>query len=174
MGQQGLHCFGGCLGVLAALGHLLQAFEAFFHALQVGQQKFRLNGVHVTQGINAAVNVRDVFILKAAHHMHDGRAFADVAQKLVAKAFALAGSPHKTGNVDEVHAGIDGFLRFGLVCQVAQPRVRHGHRSLVRLDGAEGVVGGLGVLGLGEGIEKSGLAHVGQTDDTYAEGHAFS
>ena len=46
------------------------------------------------------------------------------------------------------------------------PLVGHGHGGLVGFDGAEGVVRGFGVLRLGQRIEQSGLAHVGQADDT--------
>ena len=108
--QQALHDLCGGLGVLAALGHLLQLFQAAFHALQVGQQQFGLDGIDVAQGIHAAVHMGDVLILEAAHHFHDGGAFADIAQELVAQTFALAGAAHQTGDVDEVHAGVDGLL----------------------------------------------------------------
>ena len=50
--------------------------------------------------------------------------------------------------------------------QLIQPLVRHGHDAAVGLDGAEGVVCSLRVLGGGDGVEQSGLADVGQADDT--------
>ena len=47
-----------------------------------------------------------------------------------------------------------------------QARIGHRHHAAVRLDRAEGEVGGLG-LGVGhQGIEQGRLAHVGQSDDS--------
>ena len=174
VGQQLLHMLGGRLGLLAALGHLLQLFQALFRALHVGQQQFQLNGFHIAQGVHVAVHMGDVFVLKAAHHLHDGRAFADIAQKLVAQPLALAGPAHQPGNVDKVHAGINGLARPGLGGEGVHPRVRHGHCGLVGFNGAERVVGGLGVLRLGQGVEQGGFAHVGQPNDSDAERHAVS
>ena len=172
--QQALHDLCGGLGVLAALGHLLQLFQAAFHALQVGQQKFGLDGIDVAQGIHAAVHMGDVLILEAAHHFHDGGAFADVAQELVAQAFALAGAAHQTGDVDEVHAGVDGLLGRDLGRKRVHALVGHGHGGLVGFDGTERIVGGLRVLSLGQGVEQGGFPHVGQTHNADAEGHGLS
>ena len=154
------------LHFLVELGFFLQRIEAFFCGVEVGEQQFGFNGVHVAQRINAAVHMGDVFIVEAAHHFHDGGAFADVGQKLVAETFALAGPAHETGDVHEVHGGVDGFGGLHELGERVDALVGHGHGGLVGLDGAEGIVGGFGVLRLGERIEQGGLAHVGQTDDT--------
>ena len=45
----------------------------------------------------------DVLVVEAAHHFDDGGAFADIAEELVAQAFALAGALHEAGDVHEVH-----------------------------------------------------------------------
>jgi len=174
LGQQGLHDFCGCLGVFVKLGKLLQLVQALFNALQVGQQQFGFNGVHIPQGINAAVHVGDIFILKAAHYMHNGRAFANVAQKLVAQPFTLACAAYQTCNVDKINTGVNGLLGLGLGGQGIHPLVRHRHRGLVGFNGAEGVVGGLGILGLGQGVEKGGFANVGQAHNTNTERHVVS
>ena len=159
----------GLLHFLVELGLLLQAVEALFRAFEVGEQQFGFNGVHVAQRIHAAVHMGDVFIVEAAHHFHDGRAFADVGQELVAETFALARAAHKTGDVHEVHGGINGLGGLHKLGQRVHALVRHGHGGLVGFDGAEGIVRGFGVLGLGERVEQGGLAHVGQTDDSYTQ-----
>ena len=116
----------------------------------------------------------DVLILKTTHHLHNGRAFPDGSQKLVAQALALAGAAHQTGDVDEIHAGMNGLLRFRLGRERVHALVRHGHSGLVGLNGAEGIIGGLGVLCFGQGVEQGGLAHVGQAHDADAERHGDS
>ena len=97
--------------------------------------------------------------------MDDGVGTADVLQKLVAEARSLTGSLHQTGDVHKFDDG--GGLFIGLVHlrQLVQPLIRHGHHAHIGLDGAEGVVGALGT-GVGDGVEQSGLSHVGQPHDT--------
>ena len=98
--------------------------------------------------------------------MHDGIALADVAQELVAQACTLAGTLDQTGDVYKLHDGRCLFVGLPDFSQLIQPLVRHGHDAAVGLDGAEGVVCSLRVLGGGDGVEQSGLADVGQADDT--------
>ena len=108
----------------------------------------------------------DVVVIKAAHHVHDGIALADVAQELVAQACTLAGTLDQTGDVYKLHDGRCLFVGLPDLSQLVQPLVRHGHDAAVGLNGAEGVVGGFRVLGGSDGVEQSGLADVRQTDDT--------
>ncbi|SCJ09046.1 Uncharacterised protein [uncultured Clostridium sp.] len=108
----------------------------------------------------------DVIIVKAAHHMHNGIALADVAQELVAKARALTGTLYKARDIHELHDGRGLFIGLPDLGQLVQTLVRHGYDAAVRLDGAEGIVCGFCILGGGDGIEQSGLADVRQADDT--------
>jgi hypothetical protein len=59
-----------------------------------------------------------------------------------------------------------GTVRSGMTIfgERVEARVGHFHHADVRVDGAEGVVGGLG-LGGGEGVEERALADVGEADD---------
>ena len=98
--------------------------------------------------------------------MYDGVALPDVPQELVAQARTLAGALDQTRNVHELHDGGGLFVGLPQLGQLVQPGVRHGHDAAVGLNGAEGVVGRLCIFGGGDGVEQSGLAHVGQADDT--------
>ena len=53
-------------------------------------------------GFDRAVDVDDVGIVEAAHHVDDGGGLADVAEELVAEALAGAGAAHEAGDVDEL------------------------------------------------------------------------
>jgi hypothetical protein len=67
-----------------------------------------------------------------------------------------------------------GTMRSGLtISELVQARIGHFHHADVGLDGAEGIVLG-GDAGLGQGVEKSGLAHVGQAHDAAFEAHGNS
>ena len=52
-----------------------------------------------------------------------------------------------------------------------EPRVGDGDLADIRLDGAEGIVGGLGRRALGQRVEEGGLADIGQPDDAAFETH---
>ena len=169
--QKAGHFVGGHAGILVALGHLDHALVALGCALNISEQEFGFNGFDVAQRIDRTVHMGDVVVLKAAHNLKDGGAFADVAEELVAEAFALAGPAHEPGDVDEVHGGINRFLRVHQIDKRVDAAVGHGNRGLVGLDGAEGVVRGLRVLCLGQRVEKGGLAHVGKADDADAQCH---
>ena len=164
--------FGGSTLVVAALGSLCHAACAVLHHLKVGQDQLVVDGIDVSNGVhglslgNILHHMDDVVIVKAAHHMHNGVALADVAQELVAKACTLAGTLHKARDIHELHDGRGLFVGLPDLGQLVQTLVRHGYDAAVRLDGAEGIVCGFCVLGGGDGIEQSGLADVRQADDT--------
>ena len=160
------------LGVLvAALGLLLDAVAALFEAFEVGEHQLGLDHFGVGERIDLVGDVDDVAVLKAAQHVGDGVAFADIGEELVAEALALAGAFHEAGDVDEAHARRDDLLRFGDGGELVETRVGHRHLAGVRLDGAEREVGGLGVGGAGEGVEQRRLADIGQADDPHFETH---
>ena len=163
---------GGGTLVVAALGGLGHAAGAVLHHFQVGQDQLVVDGVNVRDGVHGLGlgdvlhHMDDVVVVKAAHHMHDGVALADVAQELVAQAGTLAGTLHQTGDVHELHDGGGLFVGLPHLGQLVQTLVRHGHDAAVGLDGAERIVGRLRVLGGGDGVEQGGLADVRQADDT--------
>ena len=97
--------------------------------------------------------------------MDDGVRAADVLQELVAQSRALAGALHQTGDVHELNDRRGVFLGLVHLRQKVQTLVRHGDHAHIGLNGAEGVVGTLGAS-IGNGVEQSGLAHIGQADDT--------
>ena len=162
---------GGSL-VVAALCSLGHPACAVLNDLEVGEDQLIVDGVDVRDGVHGfglghiLHDMDDVVVVKATHHMDDGVALADVAEEFVAEACALTCALHEACDVHELHDG--GGLLVGLpdLSQLVQPLVGHGHDAAVRLDGAEGIVCGLRVLGGGDGIEQSGLADVGQADDT--------
>ena len=163
---------GGSALVVAALGSLCHAASAVLHHLKVGEDQLVVDGLNIGNGVNGLGlghvlhHMDDVVIVKAAYNVHDGVALADVAQELVAQAGTLAGTLHQTGDVHELHDGGGLFVGLPDLGQLVQPLVRHSHDAGVRLDGAEGIVCSLRILGGGDGVEQSGLAHVGQADDT--------
>ena len=163
---------GGSALVVAALGSFCHAASAVLHHLKVGEDQLVVDGFNIGNGIyslglgHVLHHMDDVVIVKAAHHVHDGVALADMAKELVAKAGTLTCTLYQTCNVHELHDGGGLFVGLPDLGQLVQPLVRHCHDAGVRLDGAEGIVCSLRILGGGDGVEQSGLAHVGQADNT--------
>ena len=109
--------------------------------------------------------MNDVVVDEAAHHVDDSVHLADVGKKFVSKTFAFGSALHQTGDIYKFNGGGGEFLRFIHLSELVQAFVRNGHHAHIGLDGAEGIVGGLGAR-VGNGVKKCAFAHVGQTDDS--------
>ena len=157
--------------LLVALGGLGGLFHTAIHHFKVCHHQLQIDALHVTQRIHRHIgagighHMHDVLIVKAAHHMDNGIGAADILQKLVAQTRTLRGALHQAGNVHKLNDGGGLFLRLIHLRQLVQPLVRHGHYAHIGLDGAKRIVGALSA-GIGNGVEQSGLAHIGQADDT--------
>ena len=133
--------------------------------LKVGEDQLHVDDLHVARGIDRAVDVDDVGVVEAAHDVRYRVHLANVGKELVAQSLALGGALDQTRDVDELDHG--GGVLFGMVhlSQHVEAPVRHRHHAHVGLDGAEGVVRRLRA-GVGNGVEKGALAHVGQSHDS--------
>ena len=107
----------------------------------------------------------DVGVVEAADHVNDGVGGPDIGQELVAQPLALGGALHQTGDVHKLHHGGGGLFGLVEVGKPVQAAVGDGHHAHIGVDGAEGVVGGLGAR-VGDGVEQGRFAHVGQTHNT--------
>ena len=116
---------------------------ALLHRGEVGEDEFGVDHLDVAHGIDAAADVMDVRVLKAAHDLHDGVDFADVAEELVAEPFARARAFHQPRDVHELDRRGHDLLRVREFREHLEPRVRHGDDADVRVDGAKRVVRGL-------------------------------
>ena len=165
----------GFLGLLVvALGLLLERSDTLFEAVEVGQHQLGLDGLDIGNRVDLALDMGDVRVLEAAHHMGDGIDLADVGQELVAEAFTAGRAAHEAGDVHEGEARGDDLCRAGDACEPVEPVVRHRHVAHVRLDGAERVIRGLCRGRLRQGVEESGLADIRQADDAHFEAHGLT
>ncbi len=74
-------------------------------------------------------------------------------------------------SMNSIDGGDEG-LGLDEVGDFGEALIGHGDDAGVGVDGAEGVVGGLG-LGRGEGVEDGGLSDVGQANDSAVEWHVL-
>ena len=66
----------------------------------------------------------DVAVFKAAQHMGDGIAFADICKELVPQPFPLRRPAHQTRDIDKGHPRRDDLLGTGYRRQLVQPRIQ--------------------------------------------------
>jgi putative MATE family efflux protein len=149
----------------AALHGGLGAIDALLDGFQILEAQLGVDGQDVRHRIDAAIDVDDVVVLEAAHHVRDGVGLADVGEKLVAQPFALGSPTHQAGDIDEIDRGRHDRFRMVELDQGVEAWIRHLHHADVRLDGAERIVGD-GRSGRRQRIKKRRLAHVGQADDS--------
>src|ERR1043165_190982 len=148
---------------------LLQTIMAFLERPEIGQDQLRIDHLDVADRVNRAADVMDIGILETTHDLDDRVYFADVAEKLVAEAFARARTFHQARDIDELDRGRNYFLRMRKLCQNVKARVRNGHDSEVWIDRAKRVVGRLRFSGAGNGVEERGFPDVRQPDDPSAQ-----
>jgi len=163
------------LGFLVAAGGAFGSRRhALFKAFQIGQHQFGFDHFGIGQRINLVGNVLDVVVLKAAQDMDDRIHFADIAEELVTKPFALARAFDQSRNVDKAELGCDHLGAFGNGGNFVQTLVGHRDLAHIGLDRAEGIIGGLRGLRFSERVEQGGLADVGQADNPEAKTHGVS
>ncbi len=152
---------------------LVELFDfgvALFYGFEVGEEELRVDDVDVVEGVDAAGDVDDFGVVEAADDVADGVGGADVAEELVAEAFAFAGAFDEAGDVDELHRGGDEGLGLDELGDSGEALIGHGDDAGVGVDGAEGIVGGLR-LGRGEGVEDRGFSDVGEANDSAVQWH---
>ena len=80
---------------------------ALLDGVEIGEQQFGVDDVDVVQRIDGAGDVDDLGVVEAADDVRDGIGGADVAEELVAEAFALGRAFDEAGDIDELHGGGD-------------------------------------------------------------------
>ena len=153
------------LVLLVRLDHFFRLVNAAVEHLNVGENQLKVDCLNVAGRVDGALDVNNVVVFEAAHHMNHRIHLADVGEKLVAEALALRRALHKTRNVHKLDRRRGELFRLVHFCQLIEALVRHGNNAHVRLNGAERVVRRLRPR-IRDRIKKCALADVRQTDDT--------
>ena len=160
------------LGVLvAALGFFAQAVDPPLQTVEIGKHQLGLDRLDIGDRIDAALHVRNVGILEAAHHMRDGVDLTDIGKKLIAEPLAFRGAAHQPRDIDEGQPRRNDLGRFGKLGERLEPRIGHRDFADIRLDGAERIIGRLRRRRFGQRVEERRLADVRQADDAAFESH---
>ena len=94
----------------------------------------------------------NIVVLKAAQHVQKSIALPDVAQKLIAQTFSLAGPFDQACNVYNLHRSGNHALGIHDLGKGSRARVGHVHRAYVGLNGAKGKVCSMR-LGVAQAVE---------------------
>src|SRR5690606_13690043 len=156
--------------LVAALGNLLGALDVALDGFEVRERELGVDDLDVGERIHLARDVHDVVVHEATHDLHDGIGFTDVRKELVAEALALRGAGDEACDVHELDRRRQHLLRLDDAGKHVETRIRNGHDTDIRIDGAEGIVF-RGDLGPGEGVEEGGFADVGQAHDSTFNSH---
>ena len=140
--------------LVATLGVFGDAVEPLLHRFQIGENQFRRDSFYVAHWLNTARDMMDVCVFKATHYLNDGIHFTDVGQKFIAQPFALRRAFDETGYVHEFNRRWNDNVRPGNFLQNVKPFVRHGDDADVWVNGAKGIVRGLGLARAREGVEQ--------------------
>ena len=159
--------------LVAGLAALDEVGDALLQALEVGEQQLGLDRLGVGDRIDPVLDMLDVVILEAAQDVDDGVDLADVGEELVAEALALRRALHQAGDVDEGELGRDDLGRAGDGGKLVEARIGDRDLADIGLDRAEGIIGRLRRLRLGQSIEKRRFADIRQADDAAAEAHGI-
>ena len=82
-----------------------------FQDLKVRKDQLQINGLNVTDWINASVYVDYIGILKAAYYMNDCIDFTDVCKELISKTLSLRSALYKSCNVNKFYNCGNYFCR---------------------------------------------------------------
>src|SRR5450830_651606 len=97
--------------LLSHLCSLLRFCGFLFYGIQVFENELCLNHFDIAFGIDAAVDVYNVLIVKTADNMCNCVDVPYVGKKLIAKSFSLACSFDKAGDVYKFYGGRNNFRR---------------------------------------------------------------
>lgn len=143
---------------------LRQGVESLLDELDILDAKLLADDGQITYGIDIALDVDNLGIIEAAHHLEDGINSTDVRQERVTQTGTSRGTTSQTGNI--VDSQVGGNLRLGLVVvdEPVVPLIGNDDTGLFGVNGGIREVGRVTQRGLGDGLEESGFADVGKTN----------
>ena len=151
-----------------AFGLLFKAREGVFRHLDIGKDQLEGDDGDIIEGIDAAGDVDDVWVVEAADHLDDGVGLSDVGEELVAEPFAFGGAFDEACDIDEGNGGRNDLFAAGLERERLEARVGHFDDADIGIDGAEGIVF-RGDLFASQRVEEGRFADVRKADDSARE-----
>jgi hypothetical protein len=92
---------------LQVLGGLLDTAFQHFH---IRKDQLCIDGFDIRDRIDLAIDMHDIRVFETAYNMYDGCHLTDMAQKLVAQAFALGCALYKSCDVIKLNRRVNSLL----------------------------------------------------------------
>lgn len=139
---------------LATTASLLgQILKGLLNELDILDTQFLADDSQIPNGVNITLNVDNLGIIEAAHHLEDGVDGTDVRQERVTQTGTGGRTAGQTGDI--VDSQVGGHLRLGLVllAEPVKPLIGNNDAGLFGVDGGVREVGRVTQGGLGDGLE---------------------
>ena len=120
--------------------------------LNIGEDKFQIDGFNISCRVNRTVYMDNVVIFKAANNMDNSIHFTDVGKKLVAETFTFAGTLYKTCNIYKFNGSRSYFFRMIEFTELHNSFIRNSNDTYVRVNSCKWIVGRQGT-GLCQRVE---------------------
>lgn len=145
-------------------GLLSEDIKSLLDKLNILDAQFLADDVQIPDGVDVALDVNDLSIVKAPDNLENGVDGADVRQERVSKTGTGRGTAGETGNI--IHSQVGGDLRLGLVvlAQPVEALVGNDDAGLLRINGGIREVRRVAQRALCDGLEESRLSNVCQTN----------
>merc|ERR1712168_691002 len=111
--------------------------DLFIQILDVLKSELLGDDGEISDWINAAFHVGDVFVLESARHVKNGVTRFDVGQEGVAQTLPFRRAFNETGDVDDIQEGGDLGSGFPVVAEPVISLIGNGTPAFVGLNGAE-------------------------------------
>jgi len=95
---------------------LLLGHDSLFHQFQVGKNQLEVDSLRIPNRIYFAMDMGNIVIVKATHHVGDSLDTANVGQEHIAKSFAFRCPFHEPGDIDKFNSGGNDFVRCSKLC----------------------------------------------------------
>lgn len=141
---------------------LLLALLRLAHSFPILGTKLALDGIEITDRIDGIINVDDIVIIKATHQVENSIDGSNVRKESIAKTSTLRSAADETGNIGHLECGWDDARGLPAIYQILELLVGDDAPDDIGVDGAEGVVGGLGMSSSRQEIGQSRLANIGK------------
>ena len=133
--------------------------------LEVAKDEFGFDHFPIVLGVDFAVDMDDVGVIKDADDMADGVAFANMGEELVTETFAFAGAFDEAGDVDEFDRGGDDFFGANGFSEFFEAMIWYFDDADIGVDCTKWIVGGVSAFGARKSVEKSGFANIWEAYD---------
>lgn len=139
---------------LATTASLLgQGLESLLNELDILDTQLLADDGQIPNRVDITLNVDNLSIIEAAHHLEDGIDGTDVRQERVTETGTGGSSAGQTGDI--VDSQVSGHLRLGLVvlAEPVEPLIGDNDAGLFGVNGGIGEVGRVTQGGLGDRLE---------------------